>query len=67
MYVKTNGSDLNCRENPYLNANILGAFKNGSKLTLIEKTNKNWYKVKGKAVSGKALDGYCSTLWLSLK
>ena len=66
VMVKTNGSDLNCRKEPKLKGEILGAFKNGAKLTLIKKTNKNWYKVKGKATTGKTITGYASTKWLKL-
>ena len=42
----------------------LGSFINGTKLELVEKTNKSWYKVKGKSSDGKTITGYCSVKWL---
>ncbi|MBQ7128541.1 MAG: SH3 domain-containing protein [Clostridia bacterium] len=57
--VKTNGSVLNCRKKPSIFGRIIGSFKNGQKLTLIEKTNKNWWKVKSGSVTG-----YCNRKWL---
>ena len=62
--VDTNGSGLNCRKSPSTSATILGVFKDGAKLTLIEKTNDSWYKVKGQATNGKTVTGYCSSRWL---
>lgn len=62
--VNTNGSELNCRKEPNTKSEILGVFKNGAKLTLIKKTKKTWYKVKGKATSGKTITGYAYAKWL---
>lgn len=62
--VKTNGRNLYCRKNAKITSVAVGAFKNGTKLTLLEKTNKNWYKVKGLSVSGKTTTGYCAAKWL---
>ena len=62
--VDTNGSGLNCRKSPSTSATILGVFKDGTKLTFVEKTNNSWYKVKGKATNGKTITGYCSAKWL---
>lgn len=62
--VKTNGSDLNCRKKARVLSRVKGTFKNGSILTLISKKNKKWYKVRGKAVSGKTITGYCYAKWL---
>lgn len=62
--VKTNGSNLNCRKRASVLSRVKGSFENGSVLTLISKKNKKWYKVKGKAVSGKVISGYCFAKWL---
>lgn len=62
--VKTNGSDLNCRNKARITGKVIGLFNNGTRLELIEKTRKNWYLVKGKAKSGKTVSGYCSAKWL---
>lgn len=62
--VATNGSVLNCRKKASTLSSKVGSFKNGTKLTLIEKTNKNWYKVKGVSSVGKSITGYCSAKWL---
>ena len=62
--VKTNGSVLNCRKKPALDSAVKGTFKNGKRLKLIEKTDKNWYKVSGKCTLLKKITGYCSAAWL---
>lgn len=62
--VKTNGGTLFCRTQPNKSSKAVGSFKNGEKLTLIEKTNKTWYKVKGTSTENKTITGYCSTSWL---
>ena len=62
--VRTNGSVLNCRKSPNLASSVLGVFKNGEKLNLIEKTNDDWYKVKGKTANNKNIIGYCRSKWL---
>lgn len=57
--VKTNGSALNLRKKPSIFSKVITSFENGKKLTLIEKTNKRWYKVS----NGKTV-GYCYKKWL---
>ncbi len=59
VIVKTNGSNLNCRNRASLFGKIIGRFRNGQQLILIEKTNKNWWKVKSDSVTG-----YCYRKWL---
>lgn len=59
VVVKTNGSVLNCRKKGNENAKIIGTFANGTRLELIKKTNKNWWKVKGVGITG-----YCYSQWL---
>ena len=56
---------LNCRSGVSTKDPILGAFSNGTKLTVLEKTTSSWYKVKGKATNGKVITGYCSTSYLA--
>lgn len=55
----TANSGLNCRKQPDALANILGVFKCGEKVELLEKTNSTWYKVKGTKYTG-----YCSSKYL---
>lgn len=62
--VKTNGGLLRCRKSGSTSSAIVGTFRNGTKLTLVAKTNKDWYKVKGKSSSGKSITGFCSTKYL---
>lgn len=57
--VKTNGSNLNCRKKATVLSGIICSFKNGQQLDLIEKTNKNWWKVKANGAVG-----YCASRWL---
>lgn len=57
--VKTNGSVLNCRSKPKLTGKVVGTFKNGEKLQLIERTSRKWYKV-----SANGITGYCYAKWL---
>lgn len=62
--VKTNGRNLYCRKKANITSVALGSFINGTKLELVKKTNKSWYKVKGKSSEGKTITGYCSVKWL---
>ncbi len=61
--VNTNGSVLNCRKSASIYSEILGTFENGRRLKIVKK-NKEWYKVKGKALSGKTIIGFCNKQWL---
>ena len=61
---KVTASVLNCRKKANIESEVIGQFVKGRKLTLVKKTNKSWYKVKGKAMSGKTITGYCSTKYL---
>lgn len=63
-YVKTTG-DLNCRAKADSTAKVEGVFKKGTKLELVQKTNANWNKVKGKCTKGNTITGYCSTKYLT--
>ena len=62
--VSTDSSPLRCRKKPSSTADVVGKFKKGVKLTLLEKTNKSYYKVKGKDIDGKTITGYCSAKYL---
>ena len=64
VIVKTNGSSLNCRKEPSIASKKLGKFKNGRKLSIVEKTNSKWYRVKGKSVAGPTIIGYVSTKYI---
>ena len=61
---KVTATTLNCRSEANAKSTIKGTFAKLTKVTLIERTSKAWYKVKGKAVSGKTITGYCSTKYL---
>lgn len=43
---------------------IIGSFMYNTIVTVVNKTNKNWYKVKGKGSNGTTITGYCSTKYL---
>ena len=64
MLKVTAKSGLNCRKSAKQDGAILGAFEDGTRLQLINKTNKSWYKVKGKDSTGKTIEGYCSAKYL---
>ena len=61
-YVTVTASSLNCREEPSLDAKIIGAFYKGTKLELLDE-NGDWDKVKG--VNGDHdVVGYCYAKYL---
>lgn len=62
LTVTTSGATLYCRQTP--NGNKIGSFANGTRVQLLDKTNAQWYKVTGIAITGKAIIGYCSSLYL---
>lgn len=62
--VMTSENPLRCRKAANSSGEILGLFEKGTKLELIEKTSSSWWKVKGKATSGKTITGYCSATYL---
>ena len=64
MKINTSGSNLNCRKSANSNADVLGKFENGKVVQYVGKSNDNWYKVKGKAMSGDIITGYCSSAYL---
>lgn len=57
--VTTRGSNLNCRRGPGVDNEIAGKFANGSVVTLVQKYNDTWHKVKNTDV-----EGYCHTDYL---
>ena len=62
--VNTKADPLNCRKTASASGTVLGKFAKGTTLTLVEKTNKTWWKVTGKATNGKSITGYCSASYL---
>lgn len=64
VMVKTKGSALNCRNGANINSALIGAFKNGTELTLLDKSTPEWCKVTGRAVSGEIVTGWCSSKYL---
>ena len=62
--VNTNGGNLLCREKAIIDSKVIGKFSNCTKLTLIEKTNSKYWKVRGKSINGLMISGYCSTTYL---
>ncbi len=63
VIVQTNKSVLNCREKSSILSKVVGTFSKGTKLE-VKMKKKNWYKVEGKATSGKRITGFCSKKWL---
>lgn len=63
--INTKKDPLRCRLTPSSGGKIVGRFKKGTVVTVLEKTNSRFYKVTGKdAWSGKNITGYCSTSYL---
>ena len=62
--VNTSSANLNCRKTASSSGTVIGSFKKGQTLILINKTNDNWYKVKGMAIDGNVITGYCSAEYL---
>lgn len=58
-----NCSYLNCRNKAGMSGKVVAVFEKNQKLTLVEKTSKEWFKVKGK-YKGKTVTGYCSAGYL---
>ena len=63
--VTTKNDPLNCRRSASGDSVCLGKFLKGTVLTLVKKTNNNWWKVKGVSTTGKTITGYCSAKYLS--
>lgn len=57
--VTTKGSNLNCRKGPSTKDEIAGKFANGSVVTLVQKHNDTWHKVKNAEITG-----FCHTDYL---
>lgn len=62
--VNTEAAPLCCRKKASSTAEVIGKFKKGTKLELLEKTNKTYYKVKGKDLNGKVITGYSGAKYL---
>ena len=60
--VTTSGATLYCRQTP--GGTKIGSFANGTKVQLLDKSNSQWYKVTGIGITGKAIIGYCNSLYL---
>lgn len=61
---KVTADSLYCRTKPKGGSDIRGVFDKGTKLTLLEKTNSVWYKVKGESNNDRIITGYCSAKYL---
>lgn len=57
--VTTRGSNLNCRKGPSTSDEIAGKFANGSVVSLVQKHNDKWHKVKNDEIAG-----FCHTDYL---
>jgi len=57
--VATISSNLNCREEPNIDATIIGKFPKDAILTLVQRYNATWHVVKN-----DELEGYCHTDYL---
>lgn len=58
MYVT--GGALNVREKPDKNSKKLGQLSNGTKVSILEKTNSDWYKIKSGNLTGYVMAKYLS-------
>lgn len=52
MTVSTKGSNLNLRSEANAKSKVLASIPNKTKIEVLDKSNKNWYKVKFKEVTG---------------
>lgn len=57
--VATNSSNLNCRKGPSTDNEIVGKFSKGAIVSLVQKYNDTWHKVKNEEI-----EGYCHTDYL---
>lgn len=64
LTVNTTGATLNCRKSASNDGTVVGKFKKGTKVVLVEKTNAIFWKVKGKDKDGKTITGYCKKEYL---
>lgn len=63
--VNTKTNPLNCRKSASKTSAAIGKFAKGTKLTVINNTNKNFYKVKGiDMTTKKEITGYCAAEYL---
>lgn len=58
---------LNCRNMANISGAIIGQFRLNKTLKLIEKTNEDWWKVKGNTITGENVTGYCYSKYLCIK
>lgn len=63
--VNTKKDPLRCRKTATINGAILGTFDSKTQVEILEKTNKSFWKVKGKNSAEKTMTGYCSTSYLN--
>lgn len=63
--VNTNGGNLICRKIANKEGAIVGYFKSGTKLKVISKKYKKWWKVSGKNTKGDTIEGFCNVEFLS--
>jgi len=57
--VTTNSGRLNCRKGPGTQDEIVGKFPENAVVTLVQKHNATWHKVRGNET-----EGYCRTKYL---
>ena len=65
LTVKTKKNNLGCYAKCDLKSKKLGSFKKGTVVAVVKCVSGNWYKVKGKAASGKTIAGYSREKFLS--
>lgn len=63
--INTQKDPLRCRKTASDNGAIVGKFKKGAKVKVLQKTNADWWKVTGtNSENGKTITGYSSTEYL---
>ena len=60
--VRTNGSNLNLRKQPSLDAEVIARMPNGSQISIIDQDTSNWYKVLFQNMSG-----YAASEWIEMQ
>lgn len=57
--VNTVSSNLNVRKGASVRYSVVGQFKKGATITILDNTNTSWYLCEGVGINGQIIKGYC--------
>lgn len=60
LFVETEETALNIRQEPSTDAKIIGKAPKGDRVTLVEHTSDDWYKIR----TSEGVEGYCYARYL---